>query len=163
MRFPRTNLTDAGDFSSGLEAEHPVENAPVEYEGEKPVPPLWQSNFSLAPNVRFTRTPETLISKRRAPEELVREEIVLVAPLAPQPAPPPQSPAAQQPMPLRVPITVNVPFDIYLPEVVEPDVTQQTEAQSQPVIAAPVETTLRAASEIATTAGCFSLRSPEIT
>ncbi|MBB3311447.1 S-DNA-T family DNA segregation ATPase FtsK/SpoIIIE [Rhizobium sp. BK196] len=148
MRFPRTNLTDAGDFSSGLEAEHPVENAPVEYEGEKPVPPLWQSNFSLAPNVRFTRTPETLISKRRAPEELVREEIVLVAPLAPQPAPPPQSPAAQQPMPLRVPITVNVPFDIYLPEVVEPDVTQQTEAQSQPVIAAPVETTLRAASEL---------------
>ncbi|EJJ30781.1 DNA translocase FtsK [Rhizobium sp. CF142] len=140
MRFPRTNLTDAGDFSSGLEAEHPVENAPVEYEGEKPVPPLWQSNFSLAPNVRFTRTPETLISKRRAPEEPGREEIVV---------PPPQAVAAPQPLAapqMRAPITVNVPFDIYLPEVAEPIVAP--EPQPQPVAAIPVETTLRAATEL---------------
>ncbi|MBB3388577.1 S-DNA-T family DNA segregation ATPase FtsK/SpoIIIE [Rhizobium sp. BK275] len=136
MRFPRTNLTDAGDFSSGLEAEHRVENAPVEYEGEKPVPPLWQSNFSLAPNVRFTRTPETLISKRRAPEEPVRAEVV---------APPPQPSAAPQ---MRAPITVNVPFDIYLPEVAEPIVAPQPEPQLQPAAAAPVETALRAASEL---------------
>ncbi len=57
MRFPRTNLTDAADFSSGLETELAEENP-----GEKPAAPIWQSNFSLAPNVRFTRTPETLIS-----------------------------------------------------------------------------------------------------
>ncbi|MBB3407921.1 S-DNA-T family DNA segregation ATPase FtsK/SpoIIIE [Rhizobium sp. BK316] len=142
MRFPRTNLTDAGDFSSGLEAEHRVENAPVEYEGEKPVPPLWQSNFSLAPNVRFTRTPETLISKRRAPEEPVRAEVV---------APPPQAVAAPQPSAapqMRAPITVNVPFDIYLPEVAEPIVAPQPEPQLQPAAAAPVETALRAASEL---------------
>ncbi len=141
MRFPRTNLTDAGDFSSGLEAEHPAENAPLEHEGEKPVPPLWQSNFSLAPNVRFTRTPETLISKRHAPEKPVREEIV---------APPPQAVAAPRPLPapqMRAPITVNVPFDIYLPEVAEP-VVPQPEPQPQPVAAAPAETALRAASEL---------------
>ncbi len=154
MRFPRTNLTDAEEFSSGLEADHHVENATVEYEGEKPVPPLWQSNFSLAPNVRFTRTPETLISKRRAPEEPVREEIVATP--APPPAPPTQPPIAQQPrtvqqaMPMRVPITVNVPFDIYLPEVVEPVPAPQLEVQQQPVAVAPVETTLRAASELST-------------
>jgi DNA segregation ATPase FtsK/SpoIIIE, S-DNA-T family len=146
MRFPRTNLTDAEEFSSGLEAEHPMENAAVEYDGEKPIPPLWQSNFSLAPNVRFTRTPETLISKRRAPEEHVREEIV-AAP-APQPAPVPQPQTLSRPMPMRVPITVNVPFDIYLPEVAEPVIAQQTEVQPQPVAAIPVETTLRAASEL---------------
>jgi len=142
MRFPRTNLTDAGDFSSGLEAEHPVENAPVEYEGEKPVPPLWQSNFSLAPNVRFTRTPETLISKRRAPEEPGREEIVV---------PPSQAVAAPQPLAapqMRAPITVNVPFDIYLPEVAEPIAAPPPEPQPQPVAAIPVETTLRAATEL---------------
>lgn len=141
MRFPRTNLTDAGDFSSGLEAEHP-ENAPVEYEGEKPVPPLWQSNFSLAPNVRFTRTPETLISKRHAPERPVREEIV---------APPPQAVVAPQPAAapqMRAPITVNVPFDIYLPEVAETIVAPQPESQPQPAAAIPVETTLRAATEL---------------
>ncbi|MBB3592991.1 S-DNA-T family DNA segregation ATPase FtsK/SpoIIIE [Rhizobium sp. BK529] len=136
MRFPRTNLTDAGDFSSGVEAEHPVENAPVEYEGEKPVPPLWQSNFSLAPNVRFTRTPETLISKRRAPEEPVRVEVV--APSAPQPAP----------ARTHAPITVNVPFDIYLPEVAEPVVVPQPEPQPQPIVVTPAETALRAASEL---------------
>ena len=143
MRFPRTNLTDAGDFSSGLEAEHHVENAPVEYEGEKPVPPLWQSNFSLAPNVRFTRTPETLISKRRAPEEPVRVEVV--APPTPQPAAAPQHVATTQ---MRAPITVNVPFDIYLPEVAEPVIAPQPEPQPQPAVAAPVETALRAASEL---------------
>lgn len=59
MRFPRTNLTDAGDFSSEIETDLPEENP-----GEKPAAPIWQSNFSLAPNVRFTRTPETLISRR---------------------------------------------------------------------------------------------------
>ncbi len=145
MRFPRTNLTDAGDFSAGLEDEHPAENAPLEYEGEKPVPPLWQSNFSLAPNVRFTRTPETLISKRHAPEKQVREEIVV--PPAPQAeaVPAPRPVAASQ---MRAPIMVNVPFDIYLPEVTEPVVAPQPEPQPQSVAMAPIETTLRAAAEL---------------
>ncbi|WP_017962761.1 DNA translocase FtsK [Rhizobium leguminosarum] len=69
MRFPRTNLTDAGDFSSEIETDLPEENP-----GEKPAAPIWQSNFSLAPNVRFTRTPETLISRRRATNEPVRDD-----------------------------------------------------------------------------------------
>ena len=67
MRFPRTNLTDAGDFSSSeTDVEHAGEEAYV-----PPAAPVWQNNFALAPNVRFTRTPENLISKRRTPEEPV--------------------------------------------------------------------------------------------
>ncbi|OOO17662.1 DNA translocase FtsK [Rhizobium sophoriradicis] len=94
MRFPRTNLTDAADFSSGLETELAEENP-----GEKPAAPIWQSNFSLAPNVRFTRTPETLISRRRPSNEPVRDESQL----------------EQQPIRIE-PVAVDVPFDIYLPE-----------------------------------------------
>ncbi len=94
MRFPRTNLTDAADFSSGLETELVEENP-----GEKPAAPIWQSNFSLAPNVRFTRTPETLISRRRPPNEPVRDETQL----------------EQQAIRIE-PVAVDVPFDIYLPE-----------------------------------------------
>ncbi|TBZ72278.1 DNA translocase FtsK, partial [Rhizobium leguminosarum bv. viciae] len=93
MRFPRTNLTDAGDFSSEIETDLPAENP-----GEKPAAPIWQSNFSLAPNVRFTRTPETLISRRRAPNEPVRDD----------------SQIGQQAIRIE-PVAVDVPFDIYLP------------------------------------------------
>ncbi|MGR9248666.1 DNA translocase FtsK [Rhizobium leguminosarum] len=94
MRFPRTNLTDAGDFSSEIETDLPEENL-----GEKPAAPIWQSNFSLAPNVRFTRTPETLISRRRAPNEPVRDDSQI------------------GPQAIRIePVAVDVPFDIYLPE-----------------------------------------------
>ncbi|MBY4631143.1 DNA translocase FtsK [Rhizobium croatiense] len=94
MRFPRTNLTDAADFSSGLETELVEENP-----GEKPAAPIWQSNFSLAPNVRFTRTPETLISRRRPPNDPVRDE-----------------PQLEQHAIRIEPVAVDVPFDIYLPE-----------------------------------------------
>ncbi|PDV87307.1 cell division protein FtsK [Rhizobium sp. H4] len=94
MRFPRTNLTDAADFSSGLETELVEENP-----GEKPAAPIWQSNFSLAPNVRFTRTPETLISRRRPSNEPVRDE-----------------PQLEQHAIRIEPVAVDVPFDIYLPE-----------------------------------------------
>ncbi|MGR9131646.1 DNA translocase FtsK [Rhizobium leguminosarum] len=93
MRFPRTNLTDAGDFSSEIETDLPAENP-----GEKPAAPIWQSNFSLAPNVRFTRTPETLISRRRAPNEPVRDD----------------SQIGQQAIRIE-PVAVDVPFDIYMP------------------------------------------------
>ncbi|MBX4998559.1 DNA translocase FtsK [Rhizobium lentis] len=94
MRFPRTNLTDAAEFSSGLETELREEEV-----GERPPAPIWQSNFSLAPNVRFTRTPETLISRRRVQNESIRDDSQ-IAQLA-----------------VRIePVAVDVPFDIYLPE-----------------------------------------------
>lgn len=119
MRFPRTNLTDAGDFSSGIETELPEENP-----GEKPAAPIWQSNFSLAPNVRFTRTPETLISKRRAPNEPVRDDSQL----------------AQQAIRIE-PVAVDVPFDIYLPEPEEistaPDMVELQQAPLPDEVRAP--------------------------
>ncbi|MBB3398344.1 MULTISPECIES: DNA translocase FtsK [unclassified Rhizobium] len=62
MRFPRTNLTGAEEISAEVEGEQLQEHA-----GEKPTAPIWQSNFSLAPNVRFTRTPENLINPKRVP------------------------------------------------------------------------------------------------
>ncbi|MDM9626975.1 DNA translocase FtsK [Rhizobium sp. S152] len=71
MRFPRTNLTDAGEVIADIDGEQPQEQA-----GEKPVPPIWQNNFSLAPNVRFTRTPESQINPRKQPPEPVRQRVV---------------------------------------------------------------------------------------
>ncbi|ARO22015.1 DNA translocase FtsK [Rhizobium sp. S9] len=126
MRFPRTNLTDAADFSSGIETELPEENP-----GERPPAPIWQSNFSLAPNVRFTRTPETLISRRRPSNEPVRCE----------------SEAEQQAIRIE-PVAVDVPFDIYLPEPAEPAVAQAEIEALQPPAAAVEAPTLRVASEL---------------
>ncbi|PDT27619.1 cell division protein FtsK [Rhizobium sp. L9] len=126
MRFPRTNLTDAADFSSGIETELPEENP-----GERPPAPIWQSNFSLAPNVRFTRTPETLISRRRPSNEPVRSE-----------------PEAEQQAIRIEPVAVDVPFDIYLPEPAEPAVAQAEIETLQPPAAAVEAPTLRAASEL---------------
>lgn len=100
MRFPRTNLTDAGDFSSEIDVQHAGDDMSV-----APAAPVWQSNFSLAPNVRFTRTPENLISKRRTPaesEQPFREETVSEGPAVDL------EPSA--------PMMVDVPVDIYLPE-----------------------------------------------
>ncbi|WP_434711805.1 FtsK/SpoIIIE domain-containing protein [Rhizobium sp. YTUHZ045] len=126
MRFPRTNLTDAADFSSGIETELPEENP-----GERPPAPIWQSNFSLAPNVRFTRTPETLISRRRPSNEPVRSE-----------------PEAEQQAIRIEPVAVDVPFDIYLPEPAEPAVAQAEIETLQPPAAAVEAPTLRVASEL---------------
>ncbi|UVD56793.1 DNA translocase FtsK [Rhizobium sp. Pop5] len=128
MRFPRTNLTDAADFSSGLETE-----IQEEIVGEKPAAPIWQSNFSLAPNVRFTRTPETLISKRRAPNEPARDD----------------SQIAQQAIRIE-PVAVDVPFDIYLPEADEIPAAsvQMVEPQQLPLADRTVAPSLRAASEL---------------
>ncbi|MBX4910758.1 MULTISPECIES: DNA translocase FtsK [Rhizobium] len=127
MRFPRTNLTDAADFSSGIETELPEENP-----GERPPAPIWQSNFSLAPNVRFTRTPETLISRRRPSNDPVRSE-----------------PEAEQQAIRIEPVTLEVPFDIYLPEPAEAAAApaQATETP-QPPAAALEAPTLRVASEL---------------
>ncbi|MBX5241523.1 DNA translocase FtsK [Rhizobium sp. NLR22b] len=127
MRFPRTNLTDAADFSSGIETELPEENP-----GERPPAPIWQSNFSLAPNVRFTRTPETLISRRRPSNEPVRSE-----------------PEAEQQAIRIEPVTVDVPFDIYLPEPAGAAAAPaQTTETPQPPAAALEAPTLRVASEL---------------
>ncbi|MGG7577996.1 DNA translocase FtsK [Rhizobium sp. Nf11,1] len=126
MRFPRTNLTDAADFSSGIETELPEENP-----GERPPAPIWQSNFSLAPNVRFTRTPETLISRRRPSNEPVRSE-----------------PEAEQQAIRIEPVAVDVPFDIYLPEPAEAAVVQAEIETLQPPAAAVEAPTLRVASEL---------------
>ncbi|ACI57366.1 DNA segregation ATPase, FtsK/SpoIIIE family [Rhizobium leguminosarum bv. trifolii WSM597] len=127
MRFPRTNLTDAGDFSSGIETDLP-EVIP----GEKPAAPIWQSNFSLAPNVRFTRTPETLISKRRAPDEPARDD----------------SQMGQQAIRIE-PVAVDVPFDIYLPEPDElPAAPQTIELQPSLVPDAPAAPAFRATAEL---------------
>ncbi|MBY5356401.1 DNA translocase FtsK [Rhizobium leguminosarum] len=127
MRFPRTNLTDAGDFSSEIETDLPEENP-----GEKPAAPIWQSNFSLAPNVRFTRTPETLISKRRAPNEPVRDD----------------SQIGQQATRIE-PVAVDVPFDIYLPE---PDeispAPHRVELQQSPLPDEPGAPAFRASAEL---------------
>ncbi|MBY5361712.1 DNA translocase FtsK [Rhizobium leguminosarum] len=127
MRFPRTNLTDAGDFSSEIETDLPEENP-----GEKPAAPIWQSNFSLAPNVRFTRTPETLISRRRAPNEPVRDD----------------SQIGQQAIRIE-PVAVDVPFDIYLPE---PDdisaAPHRVELQQSPLLDEPGAPAFRASAEL---------------
>jgi len=100
MRFPRTNLTDAAEFSAEVEVHHAEEGT-----GERPAAPIWQSNFSLAPNVRFTRTPETLL--RRTPPEI---------PQLDDPAPyvhaEPEPVAAES----RMPIVVDVPFDTHAPQ-----------------------------------------------
>ncbi|MBX5155618.1 MULTISPECIES: DNA translocase FtsK [unclassified Rhizobium] len=127
MRFPRTNLTDAGDFSSEIETELPEINP-----GEKPAAPIWQSNFSLAPNVRFTRTPETLISKRRAPNELVRDD----------------SQIGQQAIRIE-PVAVDVPFDAYLPEPYELSAAPHViELQPSPLPEGPAAPAFRASAEL---------------
>ncbi|TAX79068.1 DNA translocase FtsK [Rhizobium ruizarguesonis] len=127
MRFPRTNLTDAGDFSSEIETDLPAENP-----GEKPAAPIWQSNFSLAPNVRFTRTPETLISKRRAPNEPVRDD----------------SQIGQQAIRIE-PVAVDVPFDIYLPEPDEISAApHRVELQQSPLPDVPGAPAFRASAEL---------------
>ncbi len=115
MRFPRTNLTDAGEVSADTQGEQLQEQA-----GEKPVPPIWQNHFSLAPNVRFTRTPESQINPRKQPAEPVQQRVMepaQVAALAPQqvPAPAPQpaqvvaSAAVKVMAPVAQPIAVPQP------------------------------------------------------
>ncbi|RUM05233.1 DNA translocase FtsK [Rhizobium chutanense] len=126
MRFPRTNLTDAGDFSSGIETELPEVDP-----GEKPAAPIWQSNFSLAPNVRFTRTPETLISRRRGPNEPVRDD----------------SQIGQQAIRIE-PVAVDVPFDIYLPEPEEISAAPVVELQPPPLADEAVAPAFRATAEL---------------
>ncbi|MDM9619454.1 DNA translocase FtsK [Rhizobium sp. S96] len=102
MRFPRTNLTDAGEISTEIDGEQLQEQA-----GEKPVPPIWQNHFSLAPNVRFTRTPESQINPRKQPAEPVQQRVMepaQVAALTPQRAPTPAPASAPQPAQVVAPV-----------------------------------------------------------
>lgn len=136
MRFPRTNLTDAGDPSTEVDGEQLQEHA-----GEKPIPPIWQNNFSLAPNVRFTRTPESQINPRKVLNEPARHRVMETEQVvAPQ----------QGYVPPRAPVVVNVPFDVYQPE--PTTVVAQPAPQAVAPIVVPVgsvETHFRASSELA--------------
>ncbi|MBO9172818.1 MULTISPECIES: DNA translocase FtsK [unclassified Rhizobium] len=111
MRFPRTNLTDAGEVSADTQGEQLQEQA-----GEKPVPPIWQNHFSLAPNVRFTRTPESQINPRKQPAEPVQQRVMEPAQVA-TPAPQPAQAAA--------PVTVKVMAPVAQPIVVTPQPAAQ--------------------------------------
>ncbi|TCU26851.1 DNA translocase FtsK [Rhizobium azibense] len=128
MRFPRTNLTDAGDFSSEIDVQHAGDDVNV-----APAAPVWQSNFSLAPNVRFTRTPENLIIKRRPPAE--SEQPYGEATVSQEPA-----------VDVEPPVMVDVPFDIYEPEAA-PSVSEIDHPKYIPNVQ--VEPEFRASSKLA--------------
>ena len=64
--------------------------------------PDWQSAFTMAPNVRFSRTPENLLSRKQQAE---------MAPPAPSEPPMAAAPAAQaQPLPSPIPPQPQVPI-----------------------------------------------------
>ena len=100
MRFPRTNLTGAEEISAEVEGEQLQEHA-----GEKPTAPIWQSNFSLAPNVRFTRTPENLINPKRVPAPPFR-----TPPLALQERVATEIGASVE---QQAPVVANAPVEVY--------------------------------------------------
>ncbi|CAN7556906.1 DNA translocase FtsK [Rhizobium sp. LjRoot258] len=136
MRFPRTNLTGAEDISTEVEGEQLQEHA-----GEKPTAPIWQSNFSLAPNVRFTRTPENLINPKRVPVTPVH-----TPPLGARDVAADMCVSAQPP----APVVVNVPFDVYEPETPPAIEVPQAAAASPVIFVEPdAETHIRASAELA--------------
>ncbi|MDP9807332.1 S-DNA-T family DNA segregation ATPase FtsK/SpoIIIE [Rhizobium tibeticum] len=137
MRFPRTNLTGAEDISTEVEGEQLQEHA-----GEKPTAPIWQSNFSLAPNVRFTRTPENLINPKRVPVLPVH-----TPPLATQEHVAADICVSAQP---PAPVVVNVPFDVYEPETPAVNEMPQAATASPAISVEPdAETHIRASTELA--------------
>ncbi|WP_431321084.1 DNA translocase FtsK [Rhizobium sp. YTU87027] len=137
MRFPRTNLTGAEEISAEVEGEQLQE-----YAGEKPTAPIWQSNFSLAPNVRFTRTPENLINPKRVPAPPVH-----TPPLALQERVAAEIGASVAP---AAPVVVNVPLEVYEAETplaieVQPAVAVSPVMSVQPE----TQTIVRASNELA--------------
>ncbi len=60
-RIYGTPETLGGAFLSGTDTENADEMAAGEIEGRAPI---WQSNFVIGPNVRFTRTPDSAYPKR---------------------------------------------------------------------------------------------------
>ncbi|MFP3543277.1 DNA translocase FtsK [Rhizobium sp. SIMBA_035] len=124
MRFPRTNLTDAAEISAEVDAHQDEDGT-----GERPAPPIWQSNFSLAPNVRFTRTPENLL--RRTPPEIPQLDEPVEVVVA----------EAAQAVESRTPILVDVPFDAHAPQpapAVRAPLPPVTRVAAQPVVRPPL-------------------------
>jgi S-DNA-T family DNA segregation ATPase FtsK/SpoIIIE len=137
MRFPRTNLTGAEEISAEVEGEQLQEHA-----GEKPTAPIWQSNFSLAPNVRFTRTPENLINPKRAPAPPFR-----TPPLALQERVATEIGASVE---QQAPVVANAPVEVYEAEIA-PAIEVQPTATALPLMSVEPEThtVVRAATELA--------------
>ncbi|MBZ9789723.1 DNA translocase FtsK [Rhizobium sp. 3T7] len=137
MRFPRTNLTEAEEISAEVEGEQLQE-----YAGEKPTAPIWQSNFSLAPNVRFTRTPENLINPKRVPAPPVR-----TAPLALQERVAAEIGASVEP---PASVAANIPLVVYEAEI-PPVIEVQPTAAVSPMSSVEPEThtIVRASTELA--------------
>jgi len=120
MRFPRTNLTGAEEISAEVEGEQLQEHA-----GEKPTAPIWQSNFSLAPNVRFTRTPENLINPKRVPAPPFR-----TPPLALQERVAAEIGASVE---QQAPVVANAPVEVYEAEIA-PAIEVQPTATALPLM-----------------------------
>jgi len=137
MRFPRTNLTGAEEISAEVEGEQLQEHA-----GEKPTAPIWQSNFSLAPNVRFTRTPENLINPKRVPAPPFR-----TPPLALQERVATEIGASVE---QHAPVVANAPVEVYEAEIA-PAIEVQPTATALPLMSVEPEThtVVRAATELA--------------
>jgi len=137
MRFPRTNLTGAEEISAEVEGEQLQEHA-----GEKPTAPIWQSNFSLAPNVRFTRTPENLINPKRVPAPPFR-----TPPLALQERVATEIGASVE---QQAPVVANAPVEVYEAEIA-PAIEVQPTATALPLMSVEPEThtVVRASTELA--------------
>ena len=116
--------------------------------------PTWQSAFTLAENVRFTRTPESELAKRRQPPEPPEPPKVepvrvpgqpspralIVPPRNPPPAPQVRGPAAAASAPNPVPQNVAAA-----------SVTTAAPAavEANPVVAAPIATAVQVAAAVA--------------
>ncbi|EPE99881.1 DNA translocase FtsK [Rhizobium grahamii] len=137
MRFPRTNLTGAEEISAEVEGEQLQEHA-----GEKPTAPIWQNNFSLAPNVRFTRTPENLINPKRVPTPPGH-----TPPLALQERVAAEIRASVESL---APVVANLPLEVY-EAVIPPAIEVQPAVAVSPVMSAEPETQtiVRASTELA--------------
>ena len=77
-RIYGTPETLGGAFLSGTDTENADEMAAGEIEGRAPI---WQSNFVIGPNVRFTRTPDSAYPKRSPKSPPMLEMVQINEPL----------------------------------------------------------------------------------
>src|SRR5690606_7031610 len=98
IRLPRTNFSNPADQDDDADMLHemsrPVPPGPDAPDGQRNAGPAWQSNFYMAPNVRFTRTPEVQIRKLPPIDESAprpRAAAPAPAPIAPMQAAAPAS------------------------------------------------------------------------
>lgn len=106
MQFPRTNFHQA--------SQNPSEDAPEATGNTAPVAPKpvvdpnaatieqapWQAAFKLAPNVRFTRTPEAVIARPRTRDQ--------VQPVAPEERVPAAAGRLVEPVDVAAPVDANL-------------------------------------------------------